>query len=235
MTIWQFILQSPLTWLFITLLTFRGMVTLNRHCKGHPLANPIILSNGFIITLLLATGTSYTTYFSGAQYVHFLLGPATVALAVPLYAQLPRLQKALGPLLIALLIGGSVGIISGVGSGMLFGLDRELLLTLAPRSVTTPIAMGIAEHIGGVPQLASVLVILTGMLACVLSVPLLQRWKWDSDIVLGFSTGIAGHGIGTARAFQISAGAGAFAGLAMGLNGVITAVLVPFLLWLTKL
>lgn len=230
--LWVFLRGFPLFWLFMTLLGYRFGFWVNAKMKGSPWFNPIVVANVTLISFLVITGVDYATYFTGGQYIHLLLGPATVALAVPLYANLSRLARALGPLSLTLIIGSTIGIVAGVALGASLGLEREILLTLGPRSVTTPIAMGIAEQTGGIPQLAAAFVILTGIIGCLVSIPLIQRLGWDSDLVLGFSTGLAAHGIGTARVFQLSETAGAFAGLAMGLNGLLTAVLIPILLGL---
>jgi putative effector of murein hydrolase len=159
-----------------------------------------------------------------------LLGPATVALAVPLYANLHRLSKVFWPLLISLLLGSLVGIVSSAGVAWALGLDDILIKSLLSRSVSTPISMGIASEIGGAPELAAVFVIVSGVFGAMLGWPLLSRLRLGQDVVYGFATGMAAHGIGTARAFQRSDTAGAFSGLAMGLNGLVTAILIPLLL-----
>ena len=178
----------------------------------------------------------YRRYFDGAQFVHFLLGPATVALAIPLYAEWPRLKAMAGPLLIALVVGSLTAVLSAYAIGALLGASRASLISLAPKSVTTPIAMAVAEPLGGLPALAAALVMLTGVIGAV-SAPYLYRWlRINDDAVRGFAIGLAAHGIGTARAFQGSEQAGAFAALAMGLNGLITAVSLPWLMpWVERL
>ena len=159
---------------------------------------------------------SYRTYFDGAQFVHFLLGPATVALAIPLYAQLGRLVRLALPLLVALVVGSLTAALSAVAIGSLFGASRVTLLSLAPKSATTPIAMGIAERIGGIPSLTAVLVVITGIIGAVSARYIFDALKIRDPAIRGFAIGVASHGIGTARAFQVSEQAGAFAALAMG-------------------
>jgi len=165
--------------------------------------------------------------------VHFLLGPATVALAVPLYANFDRLKKNLVPIAGGLVAGSLAAVLSALGIGWALGASRESLLSLAPKSVTTPIAMGIAEKLGGLPSLTAVLVVATGILGAVLARSTLNLLRIEDHAVRGFAVGVAAHGIGTARAFQVSETMGAFAGLAMGLNGLLTAFLFPLLvrLW----
>jgi putative effector of murein hydrolase len=123
------------------------------------IVNPVLLAVTFIIGVLLLTGTPYKTYFDGAQFVHFLIGPATVALAVPLYSQMARVKSIFVPLTVTLFVGAATAVVSAVGLGWVLGATRETLLSLAPKSVTLPIAMGIAEKIGGLPSLTAVAVL----------------------------------------------------------------------------
>ena len=231
--VWVYLAASPLLGLTLTLLAYQGACYVHRRCGGHPLANPVLLAVAMLVTLLWLTDTPYRTYFDGAQFVHFLLGPATVALAIPLHAELGRLQRMAIPLLLALVIGSLTAALSAVAIGSLLGASKVTLLSLAPKSVTTPIAMGIAERIGGLPSLTAVLVIVTGVIGAILARYVYRALHIEDDAVRGFAIGIAAHGIGTARAFQESEQAGAFAALAMGLNGLMTALLLPVVLpWL---
>lgn len=228
--IWVYLSTSPLLGLTLTLLAYQAAFWIYKRVGFHPIANPVLISVAILASLLLATGTPYQRYFDGAQFVHFLLGPATVALAIPLYAQLPRLRAMAFPLLAALLAGSLTATVSAVAIGRLFGASEASLLSLAPKSVTTPIAMGIAERIGGLPSLTAVLVIATGILGAVGARFIYQALGIADHAVRGFAIGVASHGIGTARAFQVSEQAGAFSGLAMGLNALLTALLVPLLI-----
>jgi predicted murein hydrolase (TIGR00659 family) len=209
--VWVYLAASPLLGLTLTLLAYQGACYVHRRCGGHPLANPVLLAVAMLVTLLWLTDTPYRTYFDGAQFVHFLLGPATVALAIPLHAELGRLQRMAIPLLLALVIGSLTAALSAVAIGSLLGASKVTLLSLAPKSVTTPIAMGIAERIGGLPSLTAVLVIVTGVLGAILARYVYRALHIEDDAVRGFAIGIAAHGIGTARAFQESEQAGAFA------------------------
>lgn len=227
--IWVYLAASPLMGLTITLLAYQGAFRIYQRSGCNPLANPVLIAVTTLVVFLSITGTAYETYFAGAQFVHFLLGPATVALAVPLYMQLKRVRAMLWPVLAGLLAGSLTAIGSAVLVGRLFGASETTQLSLAPKSVTTPIAMGIAERIGGIPSLTAVLVIVTGILGA-----LGARWVFDAmrlrdPAIRGFAIGVASHGIGTARAFQVNEQSGAFAALAMGLNGALTALLVPVL------
>jgi predicted murein hydrolase (TIGR00659 family) len=228
--IWVYLSASPLLWLTATLVAYQGAFWLYRKAHMNPLANPVAIAVLVLVALLWSTDTPYPVYFEGAQFVHFLLGTATVALAVPLYANLGTLKKNLVPLGGALVAGSVVAAVSAVGIGWALGASRETLLSLAPKSVTAPIAMGVAEKIGGLPSLTAVLVVTTGILGAVLARGTLNVLRIDDHAVRGFAVGVAAHGIGTARAFQVSEKMGAFAGLAMGLNGMLTAFLFPLLL-----
>jgi predicted murein hydrolase (TIGR00659 family) len=229
---WVYLSASPLLGLTVTLVAYQSAYWLYEKAKMNPLANPVALSVAMLVALLWFTGTPYPKYFEGAQFVHFLLGPATVALAVPLYANLESLRKNLLPIAGALVTGSVVAVVSAVGIGWMLGASRETLLSMAPKSVTTPIAMGIAEKIGGLPSLTAVLVVITGIVGAVLARGTLNLLRIEDHAVRGFAVGVAAHGIGTARAFQVSERMGAFAGLAMGLNGLATAFLFPLLVWL---
>ena len=231
--IWVYLSASPLLWLTATLAAYQGAFWLYRKANMNPLANPVAIAVAALVALLWFTDTPYPVYFEGAQFVHFLLGTATVALAVPLYANLETLKRNLVPLGGALVAGSVVAAVSAVGIGWLLGASRETLLSLAPKSATAPITMGVAEKLGGLPSLTAVLVVTTGILGAVLARGTLNLLRIDDHAVRGFAVGVAAHGIGTARAFQVSEKMGAFAGLAMGLNGMLTAFLFPVLvrLW----
>ncbi len=228
--IWVYLSASPLLWLTATLVAYQGAFWLYTKAKMNPLANPVAIAVAALVALLWFTGTPYAVYFEGAQFVHFLLGTATVALAVPLYANFETLKRNLLPLGGALVAGSVVAAVSAVGIGWLLGASRETLLSLAPKSATAPIAMGVAEKLGGLPSLTAVLVVTTGILGAVLARGTLNVLRIQDHAVRGFAVGVAAHGIGTARAFQVSEQMGAFAGLAMGLNGMLTAFLFPLLL-----
>ena len=234
--IWVYLAATPLLGLTLTLVCYQIAYAIHSRLGMHPAANPVLLAVAMLVAILLVTDTPYPIYFDGAQFVHFLLGPATVALAIPLYAQIGRLKKLALPLLVALVAGSLAAALSAVALGALFGASHELLMSLAPKSVTTPIAMGVAEKLGGLPSLTAVLVIATGILGAIGAHGLYRALHIEDHAVRGFAIGLASHGIGTARAFQVSEQAGAFAALAMGLNGLFTAAALPALLpWLESL
>ena len=226
---WVYLSASPLLGLTMTLCAYLAAQLIGAWCKGAPLANPVAIAIAIVVGILSLSGMSYERYFAGAQFVHFLLGPATVALAVPLVRQLPRLRQHWLPLTVALLAGSVTAIVSVVVVARLLGATPALLATLAPKSVTSPIAMAVAERLGGLPSLTAALVIGTGIFGAMFSTWLFHLLRVRSDAARGFAMGLAAHGIGTARAFQLSPEMGAFAGLAMGLNGALTALLAPWL------
>jgi predicted murein hydrolase (TIGR00659 family) len=228
--IWVFLASSPLLWLTVTVMVYLGALWLHRLSGGHSLVNPALVSVAALVCVLLLTGTPYPTYFDGAKFVHFLIGPATVALAVPLYGQLQRLKRMWLPIGVALLVGSATAIASAVGIGYLLGASRETLLSLAPKSATLPIAMAVAEGIGGVPPLAAMAVAATGIGGAIFATPFLNLLGFRDAAVRGFAVGITAHAIGTARALQVGTVNGAFAALALALNGVATALLMPLLL-----
>lgn len=225
--IWVYLAASPLLWLTATLVCYLIAMRLFRLSGGNPLVNPVAIAVALLIGLLVVTGTPYDTYFNGAQFVHFLLGPATVALAIPLYQQRARLRALAVPIVSALLTGVLTAALSAIWLGSLFGADAATLVSLAPKSVTTPVAMGISEKLGGIPALTAVLVVTTGIIGAVAGTGLLRMLRCRDDAVMGFALGLAAHGVGTARAFQVNGTMGAFAGLAMALSALATALLLP--------
>lgn len=225
--VWVYLTATPLLGLTATLLIYHAAFLIYQRSGFHPLANPVAMAVIALGTLLWATGIPYARYFEGAQFVHFLLGPATVALAVPLFEQLDRLKRLWLPMLGALVVGTLAATASAIGIGWALGASRAILASLAPKSVTTPVAMGIAEKIGGLPSLTAVLVVSTGIVGAASARFLFDALRIHDPMVRGFALGTAAHGIGTARAFQVSEEAGAFAGLAMGLCALFSAVALP--------
>jgi len=236
--LWAYLATTPLMGLTLTLLVYSATQALQTRGRGHPLLNPVALSILLIGSWLGLSGTPYPVYFEGAQFIHFLLGPATVALAVPLVEQWHRLRRLWRPLGVALLAGTASGTLSAVLIAHALGASPETLASLAPKSVTTPIAMGIAETLGGLPSLTAVLVVCTGIVGASTGPLLLRRLGINDPAICGFALGTAAHGIGTARAFQVNPEMGAFAGLAMGLSALLSAMSLPWaigplLRWLT--
>lgn len=220
--------MASLTWVGATLGAYVIAMAVYRRSWARPLALPVLTGTAAVILLLYATGTSYNAYFSAVHPLVFMIGPATVALAVPLFGQLGRLKTIWWPVSVALLVGSAVAIASAVLIAWAFGGTPQILLSLAPKSSTMPIATSLSIHFGGLAPLAAAAVAFTGIAATMLSGPIL-RWVLGplDDVTQGFSLGLAAHAIGTARALQMSETAGAFAAMAMSLNGIMTALWMP--------
>ncbi len=228
--LWVYLSTTPLLWLTLTLGVWIGAETLVRWSGHNPFLNPVLVSVFVIGAVLMSTGTDYATYFEGAQFIHFLLGPATVAIAVPLARNFDLVMRRFLPLVAALVVGATTAIVSVLVLAHLTGLPDTMAVSLAPKSVTAAVAMGISEQTGGTPALTAILVILTGIFGAIIVTPLMNVLRIRDYAARGFAAGLASHGIGTARAFAVDPVAGTFAGIAMGLNAVLTSFLVPPLL-----
>ncbi len=227
--LWSYLAQEPLLWLTTTLVAYTISDWAAAKAGRHALANPVLLAVILIALVLWVTSTPSATYFEGAPFVHFMLGPATVALALPLYDNLPKVKAALVPMIAALFAGSLTAIVSALGIAKAMGITGETLMSLAPKSATAPVALGVSEAIGGQPTLTAVLVILTGISGAIIATPMLNALKITDWRERGFAVGVAAHGIGTAHAFRINSTAGAFSGIGMGLNAVLTALLAPLI------
>ncbi len=221
--IWVYLAETPLLWLSATLVAYVVGDAVSGALGRHPLANPVVIAASLLIAVLALTDTRYADYFAGAQFVHFLLGPATVALGVPLWRNRAKVARNLAPMGASLVAGSLTAIGSATAIGWTLGAPAPIVASLATKSTTAPIAMAISESLGGIPALAAVLVVLTGVLGSVVVTPLMNAMGIADFAARGFAVGVASHGIGAARAFQVSEEAGTFAGIAMGLNGALTA------------
>ena len=228
--IWIYLSTSPLLGLSMTVLVYSLAYRLYLYANANPLLNPVLTTITLLILFLLASDISYAAYFEGGQFIHFLLGPATVALAIPLYQQLAKLKKAWLPILITVISGVLIAAFSSMSIIWFMGGSVETQLSLAPKSVTTPVAMGISELIGGIPSLTAILVVMTGIIGAVIGTKLFQLINITDDSIKGIAMGVTAHGIGTARAFQVSSEMGAFSGLAMALSAFASAFILPWLL-----
>jgi predicted murein hydrolase (TIGR00659 family) len=231
--LWVYLSATPLFGLTATLVVYVLAQAAYARVQQAPWANPVLWTVLTIAGVLLATGVSYPTYFAGAQFIHFLLGPAVVALAWPLWQRRAELRQRWRVLRLAALVGGLVASGSALALGWAFGLPTEVLLSLAPKSVTAPVAMGIAEKIGGIPALAAVFAVVTGMVGALSGKYLFDAFKIPTTaagwMARGFALGTAAHGIGAARALQVNADAGAYAGLALGLQVLLASLLMPLI------
>jgi predicted murein hydrolase (TIGR00659 family) len=229
--LWVYLSTTPLFGLTATLVVYLLAHAFYVRMQQAPWANPVLWTVVVIAGVLLLTDISYPTYFSGAQFIHFLLGPAVVALAWPLWQRRVELRQRWLPLLLAALIGGAASAGSALALGWAFDLPGDVLLSLTSKSVTAPVAMGIAEKIGGIPALAAVFAVLTGIIGALSGKYLFDLFRIPTSPqgwrVRGFALGTTSHGLGAARAIQVNADAGAYAGLALGLQVVLASVLIP--------
>lgn len=227
-SVWQQVQPSPLLWLTVTLVVYVSSIKLYQKLKYNPLALPVLTSVCIIVALLVFSDTSYETYFSGVKLLHFLIGPATVALAIPLYHQLPKLISLWRPLSISLVIGALTGLVSSgiITSG--FGGSADMIISLLPKSTTMPIAMAISEHFGGTPSLTAVSVALTGIVGSIVALPVFHLLRIEDPVAKGVAMGVSAHAIGTARIIQFDEAMGAFSALAMSVTGILTAIFMPF-------
>jgi len=227
------LLEKPSIAISITLAAYLLAQKLQARFPAFPLLNPTLIAVLLIAALIEMGGGTYPAYLHGAQYIGFLIAPTVVVLAVPLYRRIDLVKKSWPIIAGALCAGLPVGVLSSIGIMRLCGARWDTLVSLAPRSVTAGIAIGISQSIGGVPALTAVFAIMTGITGAVLGPLLLQVMKCKDERIIGLALGVTSHGIGTAKAFQISELAGAFASLAMSLNGIAAAVLIPmgFSVW----
>jgi predicted murein hydrolase (TIGR00659 family) len=228
MAAWQAVIHHPLFGVGITLAAYQLALAAYEKTRWVFL-QPVLLSMLAVIGVLLACGLSYAEYQHSTQLLIILLGPATVALAVPLYVNLRRIRQLLWPTLLTLLCAGVLATALGMLLAWLFGAERMILMAIAPKSVTTPIAMLVAEQIGGVAALAAVFVLITGVLGGMCGPELLRCIGVRHPAAVGMALGLTAHAVGTARALQESEESGAFAALAMSLMGMTTAVFLPLL------
>ncbi|WP_028999565.1 LrgB family protein [Azohydromonas australica] len=225
--LWVYMASTPLFGLTATLVTYVSAQALYARLGHAPWANPVLWSVLMLGALLLLTRTPYPTYFAGAQFVHALLGPAVVALGWPLWQRREALRRRGVALVVAALAGGAAAALSALALGWALGLPADVLRSLAPKSVTAPVAMGIAERLNGIPALAALFAVLTGMVGALSAKYLFDALGVRDWAVRGFALGTAAHGIGAARALQVHPDAGAYAGMALGLQVLLAALLMP--------
>lgn len=228
--LWVYLSATPLFGLTATISLYVLAQSLYLRAGQAPWANPVLWTVVMLAVVLTLTHTPYPTYFSGAQFIHFLLGPAVVALAWPLWQRRDELRRRAGAVLVAALAGGAAAAASAVAIGWALGLPADVLRSLAPKSVTAPVAMGIAEQLGGIPALSAVFAVITGLVGAISAKYLFDALGVRAPQVRGFALGTTSHGIGAARAMQVHPDAGAYAGLALGVQVVLASVLMPLVM-----
>jgi predicted murein hydrolase (TIGR00659 family) len=216
-------------WLPVTLAIYFAASEIYRVSGKKPLLNPTLLTIAVLCALLIIFEVRYTAYFEAVRILHYLLGTAVVALAIPLHRNLQGLMRDWRAIAIALLAGSLTSIVSGLMIARALGASTSTLLSIAPKSATTAVSMEIARGIGGIPAVTAALTILTGIIGAVLGPYILTWCGVHSPAARGVALGTASHGIATARAFSECERSGCCASLAMGINAVLTALLVPMI------
>lgn len=226
----DYVNNAPLTWLIITISAYKIGVLIYEKSGKNAFLQPIVIAYAIMLPILLVAKVPYKEYFSAVSMLHFFLGPATVALALPLYKNLKLIRAYFVPILITLVAGGIFTILSAVGILWLFGASKITMLSMTTKSVTAPITLITANDIGANASLAVGFVVITGLLGALVGTPIFRLLKIKHDAAKGFALGLLSHAVGTARAFEISENAAAFSALAMGLVGVFIAVFLPIVI-----
>jgi len=231
--LWPLLAGNPLIWLVLTLGSYLAGRALQNASGGVPIVNPVLVAIAVVIAALVATGTPYRTYFAGAQLIHFLLGPATIALAVPLAKHFALIRANLRSIGLALLAGSASAIIGGVAIVQMCGGSQVIALSMAPKAATTPIAMAVSKQVGGMPELTASLAILGGITAAIVGQWMFKILAISDWRAQGLAAGVAGSGIAAAHVAARNETGAAFAAIGVGMNGLLTALLVPLLvaLW----
>lgn len=232
--VWVYLAASPLFGLVLTLVVFQLMQWIYRYFNHNPALNPVAWSVVSIILVLMVLDIEYHHYFDGAQFIHFLLGPATVALAIPLYQYRHQLLSLWLPIMLATTLGLLVAGVSAFMVAYLLGASDDVMMSLIPKSVTAPVAMSLAEMNGGVATLTAAFVVLTGIMGAMFGPLVFRVMRLKDERVMGIAMGVSAHGIGTAKAFHLGAQMGAFSGLAMALAALLSGFLLPTLMSLLQ-
>jgi predicted murein hydrolase (TIGR00659 family) len=224
------ILKQPLFGVMLSVVAYALGIQL---AQKYPRIHPLFVSSLSIILFLLATNIPYETYKIGGDWLSFLLGPATVALGVPLYKYRGLIQKQLSAILTGVVGGSLMGIVSAGSLIWLLGGSKVLVLTMMPKSVSSPISIELSKLVGGIPELTAVLTVLTGLIGSMLGRSVLLRLGIRESWVIGIATGTAAHGIGTAKLMHSSELEGSYSAFAMALAGIVTSLLfIPIVWWL---
>ncbi|RBQ30172.1 LrgB family protein [Aliarcobacter vitoriensis] len=230
----NYINSTPLIWLIVTLGAYKIGIIVYENFNKHTLLQPIIIAYMIILPIIVLFNIPFEEYFKGVEMINFFLGPATVALALPLYKNLKYIKTLFIPIVITLIVAGVASIIVAVALLYMFGADLPTILSMTTKSITAPIAIITSEQIGAIPSLAVGFVLIAGIIGALFGTLVFKIFKVKYETSKGFALGLISHGIGTARAVEIGEKAGAFAALAMGLCGVITAIFLPIIINLLK-
>lgn len=232
--LWSSIGTTQLLWLVVTLAAYALGNRMQRACGGSTFASPVLTAIILVAYIVLATRMDYRVYFAATQFINFLLGPATVALAIPLARSARLVKENLRGVGLALLAGSATSTISGIGLVWLFGGSRTVALSMAPKAATTPIAAAVSSQIGGIPALTAALAIVGGIVAAVAGRKMLARLNINDWRAHGLAAGVAGSGIAAAEVAARNELGAAFAAVGIGLNGVLIGLVVPIVAQLWK-
>lgn len=222
------ILNNPLFWIFITLVAFEIGMAIHKKTK-FPLFNPLLIAIVIVIGVLVVFKIDYEVYSLGGKFINSFLGPATVVLAVPLYKQLESLKENLWPILIGVFVGSVSSIVSIILLGKVFNLNETLIVSLIPKSVTTPIGVEVSKNLGGIPSVTIVVIVITGIFGAII-VPLVTKYfKIKNKIAIGVSIGTSAHALGTTKAIEMGETEGAMSSLSIGVAGIITVIVAPII------
>lgn len=228
-SVWVMAVEHPLFSVALTLIAFQLALALYQR-SGWLVLQPVLVGMLLVVGTLYLCDIDYASYRADASMIAVLVGPATISLAVPLFRHVRRIQQLFWPILITLISGGVLGVVLTLVISSALGADLSVLMSLSPKAATMPIAMLVAEQLGGLASLAAVFVMLTGVIGTALG-PLLLRWAGvDHPAARGLSYGINAHAIGTARALEEGDECGAFAALGMSLLGILIALFLPLAL-----
>lgn len=227
-------LFPTLLWLSVTVVVFFAMDRLAQRLGRPPYLHPVLMATPILIAVLVLSGTPYPTYTASTAMLSFLLGPTVVSMAVPIWAQRATIRRLALPIALALGAGAVTAVVSAVGVVWAFGAPVEILASIAPRATTTPVGMAVAQTLGGIPALAAVIVIFSGVLGAMVATPLLNAIGVMDYRARGFAVGVSSHGAGAARAFEVHPVAGAYAGVGMALNAVATATILSVIAGLVR-
>ncbi|MDD2384321.1 MAG: LrgB family protein [Sulfurospirillaceae bacterium] len=225
-----YVTTTPLTWIIITISVYKIGIILYEKTGKHSLLQPIVIAYLIILPILLLAKIPYQQYFASVSILHFFLGPATVALALPLYKNLKLIRSYFVPIMVTLFVGGTFTILSALGILWVLGASKVTMLSMTTKSVTAPITLITAHDIGAIPSLAMGFVVITGLLGASFGTFIFKILRIKHDEAKGFALGLVSHAVGIARAIEIGDNAAAFAALAMGLCGVFTAILLPIII-----
>jgi predicted murein hydrolase (TIGR00659 family) len=231
---WTWLVGSPLFGVTLTLVAYQAARLLWKRAGRHAVLNPVLVAIVLAGGVLTVLGVDYDDYLVGGGYIALLLGPATVALALPLHYEARLVRRAALPILLGVVVGSAVSVVVAFWVTRAFGGDEQLALSMSPKAATTPVSIALAESVGGIPALTAVFTILAGVLGAVAAPAVLSLLRFRDVRVRGLAIGAVSHGIGTSRALEEHPTEGAFSALAMGLNALATALLLPLLLTLLR-